>query len=276
MAIKEKLQQSAMLSVDALTAGVPRKLPSREALQNCKIIAHRGEHDNKIVLENTLQSFRDASAAGVWGVECDIRWTADLVPVICHDADGRRVFGNPATIQSLSFQELRACMPLVPSLAEVIAEFGGTTHLMLELKAEPLLHAARQRDALRDHLSALQPGQDFHILALDPALFQRVDFLQAECFFPVAEVNVAAISRACLAAGYAGMSGHFLLLGNGLKQRHELAGQRIGTGFIASRNCLFRELNRGVEWIFSNDAVKIQRIRDHYLQLAKSPGQARK
>ena len=36
-------------------------------------------------------------------------------------------------------------------------------------------------------------------------------------------------------------------------------------GFIHSRNALFRELNRGVEWIFSNEAVRMQGIRDAYL-----------
>ena len=29
---------------------------------------------------------------------------------------------------------------------------------------------------------------------------------------------------------------------------------------------LFRELNQGVEWIFSNDALKIQKVRDGYLE----------
>jgi glycerophosphoryl diester phosphodiesterase len=38
---------------------------------------------------------------------------------------------------------------------------------------------------------------------------------------------------------------------------------------VASRNCLFRELNRGIRWIFSNDAVRIQKIRDHYLASAE-------
>ena len=265
MAIKELVQHSAMASVDAVVGGLPRKIPSREALLNCKIIAHRGEHDNRRVMENTLQSYAEARAAGVWGVEGDIRWTADLVPVICHDTSGRRVFGHPAIVQQLCYDELRRHLPLVPSLLEVVDTFGGNTHLMLELKAEPLLQPERQKALLREILSSLEPVRDFHILALDPALFERVDFLPPECFFPVAEINVPKISRHCLNSGYAGMSGHFLLLGNQLKARHERVGQRIGTGFIASRNCLFRELNRGVEWIFSNDAVKIQQIRDHYL-----------
>ena len=39
----------------------------------------------------------------------------------------------------------------------------------------------------------------------------------------------------------------------------------MGTGFIHSRNALFRELNRGIEWIFSNRAVHIQGIVDRYI-----------
>jgi glycerophosphoryl diester phosphodiesterase len=41
-------------------------------------------------------------------------------------------------------------------------------------------------------------------------------------------------------------------------KKHQTQNQRIGTGYIHSKNCLFRELNRGVEWIFSNHAVKLQ------------------
>jgi len=37
-------------------------------------------------------------------------------------------------------------------------------------------------------------------------------------------------------------------------------GQSIGTGYICSKNCLIRELNRGVKWIFSNNAVELQGI----------------
>ena len=63
-------------------------------MRNCKIISHRGEHDNVQVLENTLQAFARARESGVWGVECDIRWTADQVPVIHHDPGGSRLFGQ--------------------------------------------------------------------------------------------------------------------------------------------------------------------------------------
>jgi glycerophosphoryl diester phosphodiesterase len=246
-------------------AGIPRTVPDQAALRKCKIISHRGEHDNIAVIENTLAAFDQARYSGVWGIECDIRWTADLVPVVHHDPSGSRLFGHAAPLHTLSFDELRARMPLVPTLAEVIAEFGGNTHLMLELKEAHRLQPALQREILMQQLAPLQPGRDFHLLALDPGLLAQVDFI-ADCFcFPVSEINTTRLSREALDRRFGGLTGHFLLLNSRVQRRHAEAGQCIGTGFVSSRNCLFRELNRGVEWIFSNDAVKLQRIVEHYL-----------
>jgi glycerophosphoryl diester phosphodiesterase len=253
---------------DALMALIPRRVPDQAALQKCRIISHRGEHDNVTVQENTLCAYDIARSNGVWGIEGDIRWTADLVPVICHDPDGRRVFGKDLLLQRCTFVELREQIPQIPTLAELLAEFGGSTHLMLELKEEPFPQPQRQRQILQQQLSALKPGEDYHILALDPRLFDLVDFLPRQYCLTVAEENLSALSRATLAAGYGGLTGHFLLLNNRIKQRHERQGQRLGTGFVRSRNCLFRELNRGIEWVFSNDAVKLQKILESSLNNA--------
>ena len=151
-------------------------------------------------------------------------------------------------------------LPAVPSLAELVKEFGGNTHLMLEIKDEPYPEPARQQAILESTLQGLAPIQDYHFLALDPALFRHVAFAPSDCCLPVAEFNVAALSKCSLDSGYGGLTGHYLLLTNALKRRHEAAGQRIGTGHIGSRNALFREINRGVEWIFSNDAVAMQQL----------------
>ena len=105
-----------------------------------------------------------------------------------------------------------------------------------------------------------------HALALDPELFERVDFVPREFCLAVCALNTSRLSKAAIELQLGGLNGHFLLLGNKLRARHQSAGQRIGTGFINSKNCLFRELNRGIEWIFSKEAVKIQKIRDRYLQ----------
>jgi glycerophosphoryl diester phosphodiesterase len=260
--MKRMLQYAAIRTVDGLMAGIPRELPQAEVVERCRLIAHRGVHDNRRVMENTLAAFELARAAGVWGVECDIRWTADLVPVVCHDHDARRVFGRSLRIDELTFARLRRELPLIPSLEEVIAEFGGNTHLMLEIKDHGPPRWDLWAAILRRHLTGLVPGRDYHVLALAPELFAAVNFLPPRYCFPVAQTNVSALSRTSLEQGYGGLTGHFLLLDERIKQRHELAGQRIGTGFVASRNCLLRELNRGVEWIFSNNAARLQGILD--------------
>jgi glycerophosphoryl diester phosphodiesterase len=255
----------AMTVVDSMMAVIPRPVPERAALERCKIISHRGEHDNKRVMENTLQAFDRARSAGVWGLECDIRWTADLVPVICHDPSPARVFGVATPLNSLTFDQLHIQVPDIPRLEDVLRRFGGNTHLMLELKAEPWPEPTLQCEILRSLFAPLAPAVDYHLLALDPTLFEPLDFLPSESFFPVAETNVKTISERAIAHRYGGLGGHYLLLTNPLKRQHEKHEQRLGTGFPASKNCLFRELNRGIEWIFSNNAVALQGIRDHYL-----------
>jgi glycerophosphoryl diester phosphodiesterase len=250
---------------DLIFAYLPQQVPDQKALSACKIISHRGEHDNITILENTFPAFDLAVNAGVWGIECDIRWTRDLVPVISHDPSCERLFDRSDRICDLHYAELKDLFPLIPSLEELVERYGRKTHLMIEIKDEYYPALEQQKATLKQLLAGLTPGLDYHFLALDPILFEKADFVSGKFHFPVAETNFSKLSRLSIEMNLGGITGHFLLLGDGLKQRHELVDQKIGTGFIASKNCLFRELNRGVEWIFSNNAVEIQKIRDSYL-----------
>ena len=260
--LKQALQNVAIGSVDQVMALIPRRVPDAAALRKCKIVSHRGEHDNRMVKENTLLAFDNARTAGVCGLECDIRWTQDQVPVICHDASLERVFDLPLDLAARDFAELRKRAPAVPSLAEVVQRYGGDMHLMLEVKSLSSANLAAQRASLQAILGGLQPATDFHILALDPALFELVAFLPSRALLPVAELNVAALSKISLQHDYAGLAGHYLLLNQRIHRRHREAGQWIGTGFPRTRNAMLREIARGVEWIFSNDAVHLQRELD--------------
>ena len=256
--MKELLQNFAMSLADRVMAMIPRAVPDDAALRNCKIISHRGEHDNRTVMENTLLAFDIARAAGVWGIECDIRWTKDRVPVICHDASTERVFGKDILIESVDFSDLRIQVPAIPTLEEVVARYSGNTHLMLELKSDASVELQLQRPILQEVLGNIIPGEDFHVLSLEPELFVAVDFLKPEVLLPVAQTNTSRLSKLSLERKYCGLAGHYLMLGESISQQHRAAGQMIGTGFPSSRNCLLREISRGVEWIFSNDAVYLQ------------------
>ena len=259
-------EQSLMLASNLWFACWPRPRPPLEVLQNCRIISHRGEHDNRRVRENTLAAFEAPAAAGCWGLEMDVRWTRDLEPVVMHDADASRVFGQDIVIAELELEQLRQVLPEIPTLAEVLDRFGGRQHLMIEIKRDDIGAIDTRQARLRELFADLEPATDFHFLALHPQLFELVEFAGPEAFLPVAELNIAAMSEFALSRGCAGVCAQYLLLNSALIARHHRAGQAIGSGFAASRFGLYRELNRGVDWSFTNHALRLEAIRQRALR----------
>jgi len=251
---------------DLIMALWPRSVPSRAAFTRAKVMAHRGIFDNRRVKENTLAAFHKAQEAGIWGIELDLRWTRDLEPVVHHDANTQRVFGVDREIAELSFKELRALVPAVPSLAEVLELFGGKLVLVLELKDCNLAAEQEQREKLQALLASWKPGEDFYIIALDQDLLNRIDCFPSTTYFPIGRVEFTELSRIALEKSYAGIMGHYQFLKTCLIERHAKVGQLICTGFIESKNCLFRELNRGVDILSSNKANKIQKIINENLE----------
>ena len=236
----------------------PRPAPRRHQLRTCRIISHRGEHDNRSCFENTMAAFERAAKAGVWGIELDLRWTRDLVPVVFHDPDTRRLFHQPAQLRHLTANALGDRFPLIPTLEDVIGRFGGRQHLMLEIKAETYSRPAIQSRHMQHLLRHLTPGQDFHLMALDPSLFAHFDFLPPTAFIPIARLRIDRFSRQATKMKWGGIAGHYLAATRNLIRRHHAQGQQIGTGFVDSRNGLYREVSRGVDWIFSNRATAMQ------------------
>ena len=245
---------------------LPRRRPSLQVIQNCKIISHRGEHDNRQVRENTMAAFSRVAAVGGWGIEFDVRWTRDLQPVVIHDSSTARVFSIDLEVAAMDLQELRQQVPEIPTLEEIVTRFGGNTHLMVELKSDQLGAVAGRADRLREIFAGLTAGEDYHFLALQIDLFELVEFAGDQACLPVAELNLGTFSREVLSRDLAGVCGQYLLLNQALIRRHHHQGQKLGTGFIASRFCLYRELNRGVDWIFTNHALKLGAIRQELLK----------
>jgi len=266
MAIPDWLIKCFHQTVDLWFAAWPQPVPGQARLHGCKIISHRGEHDNRVVFENTLDAFERVCRAGVWGLEFDVRWTRDLQPVVIHDSDLRRVFQLNLEVHQLSLQQLQARCPLIPSLAEVIRRYGGKVHLMMELKAEAYSKPALQRRVLQEQLSQLTPQADYHFISLAPSMLDHVDWCPKAACLPIAELNLKTISKMALKAKFGGINGHYLLISNAVLQKHLQHNQQVGTGFVRSRNCLFRELNRGVEWIYTNHALRLEQIRKAHLK----------
>ena len=93
------------------------------------VLAHRGA--NRSAPENTLAAFARAVELGADGVELDIHRTSDGALVVRHDAD------TPAgLLPELSFAEIRAGLPEVPSLGDTLDVCAGVL-VNVEIKNSP-------------------------------------------------------------------------------------------------------------------------------------------
>jgi glycerophosphoryl diester phosphodiesterase len=73
--------------------------------QRPKIIAHRGA--SEFAPENTIAAFRQAIADQAEGIEFDIQISEDLVPMVFHDDDLKRIAGRDVLVSEVHSNELR-------------------------------------------------------------------------------------------------------------------------------------------------------------------------
>ena len=248
--------------VDDYFALIPRRKPDMERVNQALVIAHRGAHNNRqSIFENTLEAFRLAKKAGCWGVELDVQVTADKILVVNHDPTLNRLWEHDVVIADVTFNELRALAPGVPALMEVIEEFGGQMHLFIELKAP-----FQDEEVLKRNLHNLSPCTDYHLLSLEPRIFNAlIHFPPASLLLVAVHNNVKKFCNLSIEKNYGGVMGNYLLLTDRYVRKLEDAQQASGVGFVNSRNSMYRELNRGVKWLFTNQAAVI----NHYLHQLK-------
>ena len=241
--------------IDACFAHLPRPRPTIAGGANVSFVAHRGAHAKSLsIAENTDAAFLRALHLGCYGIELDVHACADGVLVVNHDATLTRIWNHPVKINTLSFDALRALAPSIPSLAEVVANYGKKMHLFVELKAP---FTATQ--ALANTLQPLTPIVDYHLISLDETVFPTLTALfpkQSMLLVPIFK-NVNQLCQLSVQQYYGGVLGHYLMLTkrqiNQLKEAHQIA----GVGMIDSKFSLYRELNRGIPLLFSNNIEAI-------------------
>ncbi|KGP63754.1 glycerophosphodiester phosphodiesterase [Legionella norrlandica] len=249
--------------VDGFFAAIPRAKPQPENIINALVIAHRGAHNNtRGIIENTADAFRIAREAGCWGIELDVHPTQDKVLVVNHDPTLKRLWHKDILIAHLTFKELRALEPRIPSLEEVVREYGSHMHLFIELKT-----SIEDEEILLQPLSNLIPCEDYHLLSLHETYFKKLSCFPKQSLLLVAGPNnVRMFCELSLKENYGGVLGNYLLFNDKVIKRLQAANQHYGVGFVDSKNSLYRELNRGIQWIFTNEAV---RINQHLCYLKK-------
>lgn len=122
-------------------------------------IAHRGLHDlNRTRWENTLPAFAAALEHG-YAIECDVRLSADGIPVVFHDEELRRLTGTPGFVRERTAAELGslgigctdAC---VPTLEAMLSLVDGRVPIVIELKGPGQPDEERLVEAVVHRLSS--------------------------------------------------------------------------------------------------------------------------
>ncbi len=248
--------------MDVYFALIPRSKPSLDLVNSARLIAHRGVHNQaQGIIENTLAAFDLAKELGCWGIEFDVHTTADKVLVVNHDPTLKRLWGHEQAIAQLSFNELRALAPDVPSLNEVVARYGDSMHLLIELKASPF----QDEEALVHALNGLSAGENYHLLTLNSKVFSALSQFPKNALLLVAgHNNVQQYCNISLNENYGGVLGHYFLINNKVINRLKTAKQIVGVGMVDSKFSLYRELNRGINWLFTNRAKEVNFYLHHF------------
>ena len=72
-------------------------------------------------------------------------------------------------------------------------------------------------------------------------------------------MNIDETLQQTLNMGYGAISGQFMLLNDKrlkLSKKNKLI---TGTGFIETRGALYHEINRGIDWIFTNHPLRLKK-----------------
>ncbi|MDX9730282.1 MAG: glycerophosphodiester phosphodiesterase [Bdellovibrionales bacterium] len=246
----------AMGAADWTLSKLPGTFPPRPShLPPARIIAHRGAWRVRGCAENTFSAFDRAREAGCWGIEFDVRLTKDGVPVVHHDETLLRTFGRPLAISDLTLSTLHHEAKDVPTLESVIAEYGPSLHLMIELKPNGVDWTKERLLHVRELLKKRTPETDFHIMSLDTELlesFSRVTQTSRKALVAVTTTDIQSTSDIAYHRGYKGFCSHWLLMTEAMIDRHHSIQQSCGVGFAASYKSLMREWSRGIDWVFTN------------------------
>ncbi|MDE1468562.1 glycerophosphodiester phosphodiesterase family protein [Aurantiacibacter sp. D1-12] len=133
--------------------------------------AHRGLHETGVP-ENSLAAFSAAMERG-FGIECDVRVSADGRAMVFHDAELDRLTGQSGKTADQSVGALTALTLLgskesIPTLRDMLAHAAGKVPLLLELKSDKTTNVHKLCRAVRRDLE----GYSGHVavMSFDPRI----------------------------------------------------------------------------------------------------------
>ena len=126
-------------------------------IEQFKLVAHRGLHDNAGgIPENSLAAFQRAVERG-HAIELDVRITADDQIVVFHDNTLDRLCGVPGEVDRWTLQDLKKLRLLgteerIPTLEEMLTLVDGKVPLLIEIKNDKSANVGRLEPILAARL----------------------------------------------------------------------------------------------------------------------------
>ncbi len=127
------------------------------------VIAHRGAAHR--CPENTAAAFEAAIRMGADGIECDVRLSADGVPVVVHDRTLERTAGSRGRVSGFTLDQLKrldaGSGERIPTLAETLELCRGRALMCIEFKSvesvDPVLRILEGEDPAAFILCSFMP-----------------------------------------------------------------------------------------------------------------------
>ena len=146
-------------------------------MKNLKILinkpyAHRGIFDNKIIPENTIESFKLA-LKNKYNIELDVHLTLDNKIVVFHDNNLKRMCGINKIIENCTYEELRQYKLLdtdhrIPLLTDVLKLVNGKVNLLIETKVKKYnAKLEKELSKILDYYSGFFAIQSFNFLSIN-------------------------------------------------------------------------------------------------------------
>lgn len=141
------------------------------------IMAHRGDIQSGV--ENTMEAFEGAIAAGADYIELDVLQTKDGQIAVIHDTNLKRLTGTNVNVYNLTMDELKQLTLKqngftghIPSLEEVLVSLKGRIKLNIELKTHG--HEFEYVKAFLELIDKHHAAQDIIVQSIDYSLVRKV------------------------------------------------------------------------------------------------------
>jgi glycerophosphoryl diester phosphodiesterase len=154
------LALAGVVTGSALSFGAPTASATHHAGE---VIAHRGGYES--TPESTIAAIAHSIRAGADGVEFDIRFTKDGVPVLMHDTTVTRTTNCRGFVDSFTYRELERCdagswfshryrgerVPSLDTAMRYIRSHSATLNVFVHVKDNNAREARRIVDTIADN-----------------------------------------------------------------------------------------------------------------------------